>query len=103
MVFLFLKPSLKHSGSENQIGSSEEKHDESVHTKSDHKQYDCYECDFEVGSKEQLKHHLKNIHGIGQEYRCNECEFNTNEKDQLEVHITLRHKEQQCSKGRRHN
>ena len=84
---------IEHSGSDNKIGNcSQEKHEELlVHTKSNSKQYDCYECDFEVGSKEQLKQHLKNIHGIGQEFKCSKCEYVGGTQIILEKHVELIH------------
>ena len=63
----------------------------------DVKQINCYECDYEVESKERLKQHMKTKHGITQEFKCSECDLKLYEKSELEKHIAMKHTERKCS------
>ena len=55
------------------------------------KWYECYECDYAVTDKEQLKHHMRSEHGIMLDFKCGACGYRLIGKSELEKHIQNKH------------
>ena len=50
------------------------------------KRYSCYQCDYEVTSKQTLKTHNEADHE-GDEYQCDDCNYQTGWKETLKYTV----------------
>ena len=52
----------------------------------------CNQCDYKVGDKGNLTHHMKFVHE-GISHPCNQCEYKGMYKKDLQKHIKTQHSE----------